>query len=549
VKSISARPTLEIPAAEREPARFAPLFVLAPARSFSSVVVTMIGQHPQLAGMPELKLFGHRTIADLESSLPAYWRERGFTHRSPGLVRALAEFEFGGQTPKRIAAAREWLRAREHWSGADVLDVLMARVAPRRVVEKSPENVSSTAALKRLRAAYPNARYLHLTRHPLTTQVSAARHLRQTVPEHPQAGEPMAGIAAWVEVHQRILRFTAALSKPRALRVRAEDVLNAPEKWLPEIARWLEIRDDDEAIEAMRHPESSPFARFGPRGSGVIGGHDHGFLRDPVPRRAALPASFEPPEGWIGEPQLWRRAASLARRFGYADATARKRRRPGVSQPALRDELLRRAAIDRAAREAYAGDPAEMTRLMAIDADNTGWLTGIIDQSGWPGRSQVGDEAARAAWLLAQHADCRPAAQRRFWQCLQSAVARDEASPADLARLTDRVRLASGQKQIYGTQLTARAGRYVATRLCKPSSVDARRAAVGLEPLAAQIESMPLRRAPLADCPGCGKRIEITPPAPGHTTRFHCPACGATGTVHRGRPREAPGVSGDDIAT
>jgi sulfotransferase family protein len=312
--------------AEREQARFAPLFVLAPARSYSSVVATMIGQHPQLVGLPELKLFGHGTIADLEHSLPAYWRERGFTHRSPGLVRALAEFEFGGQTPRCIDAARKWLRARGHWSGADVLDVLLARVAPREAVEKSPETVTSATALKRLKAAYPNARYLHLTRHPLTTQASASRHLRETVPEHPQAGEPMAGIAAWVQVHKRILRFTAVLPKQRALRVRAEDVLNDPDHQLREIARWLGIRDDDEAIEAMRHPERSPFARFGPRGSGVIGGHDHGFLRDPVVRGAELPASLAPPEGWIGEPRLWRRAEALARRLGYADAKPRTRR-------------------------------------------------------------------------------------------------------------------------------------------------------------------------------------------------------------------------------
>jgi hypothetical protein len=164
---------------------------------------------------------------------------------------------------------------------------------------------------------------------------------------------------------------------------------------------------------------------------------------------------------------------------------------------------------------------------------------GIIEQSGWPDRSRVGDEAAHAAWLLAQHADCDPTAQCRFLECLQSAVARREASPADLACLTDRVLLASGEKQIYGTQLAAHAGRYTATRLSKPRSVDKRRAAVGLEPLATAIEAMSLRRPPpasaLADCPGCRERIEITPPAPGHTTRFHCPACGAAGTVRRGR--------------
>ena len=527
----------EIPqAAGREPARFAPLFILATARSYSSVIVTMIGQHPQLAGLPELKLFGYDTIAELELSLPAYWRERGFTHRSPGLVRAIAEFEFGGQTPRSIAAARQWLRLRGHWSGAEVLDVLLARFAPREAVEKSPENVTSAAALKRLSAAYPNARYLHLTRHPLTTQASASRHLRRTVPEHSQAGEPMAGIAAWVQVHERILRFTTVVPKQRVFRVRAEDVLNDPGRQLREIARWLGIRDDDAAIDAMRHPERSPFARFGPRG--VIGGHDHGFLRDPVVRRAELPASLEPPEGWTGEARLWRRAEALARRLGYAHTKPRTQRPSRVARSGISDELLRRAQIDRSARETCTGDAREMAHLMAIDADNTAWLMGVIDQSGWPDRSRVGDEAAHAAWLLAQHADRDPIAQHRFLQCLEAAVARHEASSADLAYLTDRVRLASGQQQIYGTQLTAHAGRYVVMRLDKPRSVDARRAAVGLEPLAIQIESMMVRRPPPlapADCPGCGARIEIAPPAPGRSGRFQCPDCGATGTVHRGR--------------
>jgi len=140
--------------------------VLAPARSFTSVIVTMIGQHPDLAGLPELKLFCYRSIGELEASLPVYWSERGFTHRSPGLVRALAQYEFGGQTPKRLAAARNWLKERAEWSGADVLDVLLDRLSPRAAVEKSPETVNDQAALKRLAKAYPNARYLHLARHP-----------------------------------------------------------------------------------------------------------------------------------------------------------------------------------------------------------------------------------------------------------------------------------------------------------------------------------------------------------------------------------------------
>jgi hypothetical protein len=314
-------------APRRDPRRFTPLFVLAPARSYTSVIATMIGQHPDLAGLPELKLFAYRTIGELEASLPPYWGARGFTHRSPGLVRALAQFEFGDQTTASLDAARAWLSERSHWSGADVLDVLLARLAPRMAAEKSPENVVTAAALRRLARAYPRARYLHLTRHPTTTQASLAQHLLRTVPEHPRLGEPMAGIAAWCSVHARILRFAASLPAERVTRVRAEDVLNDPAAQLRAIAAWLGVRTDTAAIDAMGHPEASPFARFAPAASGVIGGHDHGFLTDPLPRRVELPATVEPPPGWYDTSRLWERARALARRLGYGTAPARPRRR------------------------------------------------------------------------------------------------------------------------------------------------------------------------------------------------------------------------------
>ena len=530
----------------RDPRRFAPLFLLAPARSYSSVIATMIGQHPGLAGLPELKLFSYRTIGEMEASLPFYWAERGFTHRSPGLVRALAQLEFGDQTTESLIAARAWLRDRGHWSGADVLDVLLARLAPRLAVEKSPENVTSDAALRRLAAAYPEARYLHLTRHPATTQASLAEHLVRTMPEHPRIGEPMAGVAAWRNVHARILRFTSSLPDDRIMRVRAEDVLDDSRGRLRAIAAWLRLRVDDDAIEAMRHPEASPFARFGPPGSGVVGGHDHGFLRDPIPRRVAVPPTIERPPGWHGQTRLWRRVAELARQLGYGDAEAQSRppsrqKRAAIDPGGLREELMRRRDVDHAARSAYAGAPADMARLMEMDSDNTAWLMAILERIGWPGRSLVGEDGAHAAWLLAQHADLNLAFQRQCQALLRRAVAGGEASPADLAHLTDRVLLASGEPQLYGTQITVRDGQYAPARLQDPETVDARRAAVGLDPIAAHLGRALARHGPSGlvrrACPACGEPIEVRPPEPGGTTRFECLACGATGTAHPGSRR------------
>jgi hypothetical protein len=515
-----ARPKHPAPVRARE--QFAPVFVLAPPRSYSSVVTTMIGQHPDLADLPELKLFAYRTIAELEASLPRYWRERGFTHRSPGLVRALAQFECGDQEPDSLARAREWLQDRPHWSGAQVFDVLLARLAPRAAVEKSPENVATAAALRRLSGAYPNARYLHLTRHPVTTQVSMVEHRRRTVPSHPLDGQPMAGIAAWHDVHARILRFLARLAPERVLQVRAEDVLNDPDHQLAAIARWLGLRTDAAAIAAMRHPEASPFARFAPASSGVIGGHDPEFLRAPTPRAVALPATVEQPAGWRGEARLWRRTVALALRLSYG-------------RDELRAELLRRRDLDQAARGAFAGAGEDKAQIIAMDDANTAWLRTVLDEVGWPGRTLVGADGAHAAWLIAQHADRHPAFQRRCLRLLERAVASGEALPADLAYLTDRVLLARGEPQLYGTQVSARAEGFIAPRLRDPATVDARRVAMGLTPLADHLAQArerfgapsPARVA----CPGCGQDIEVWLPEPGGSTRLSCPACGIAGSM------------------
>jgi hypothetical protein len=301
----------------RDANRFAPIFVLAPARSYTSVISTMLGQHPDLVGLPELKLFSYATVGEMEDSLPDFWIARGVTHRSPGLVRALAEFIFGNQTLEPLARARDWLRERAHWSGTDVMDVLMEHLRPRVCVEKSPENVETSGALDRLAGAYPRARYLHLTRHPVTTQRSIQEHMNRILPGYGQNGQPMSGIAAWYETHRRILEFAGSLSTERYMRVRAEDILNDMRPRLRAIVAWLGLPADPLAIEAMTHPEASPFACFGPADSGIIGGYDPAFLRDPIPHRVEVPISVDRPSGWSEESSVWQRVVYLANQLGY----------------------------------------------------------------------------------------------------------------------------------------------------------------------------------------------------------------------------------------
>lgn len=168
----------------------------------------------------------------------------------------------------------------------------------------------------------------------------------------------------------------------------------------------------------------------------------------------------------------------------------------------LRHELLRRQERDQALRtgpmthpsgEGVAADPhAFLDELRNVDRDNTEWLRTVLRDRGWPGRSLVGDDAATAAWLLAQHADQDPEFQRECLGLLKSAVESGEASAAHLAYLTDRVLLAEGRPQRYGTQFKhgPATGESQPAPIEDPARVDELRSGVGLEPLAAYQERM-----------------------------------------------------------
>jgi hypothetical protein len=72
----------------------APLFILAPARSYSSVVTQILGCHQQLYAFPELNLFRFQTVDEWLDA-----RDSGMVfHRSlqGGVLRAYAELRFGG---------------------------------------------------------------------------------------------------------------------------------------------------------------------------------------------------------------------------------------------------------------------------------------------------------------------------------------------------------------------------------------------------------------------------------------------------------------------
>jgi len=306
-----------------DPETPAPLLILCPPRSFSSVVCAMLGQHPEMYGFPELRLFVADTVEELLEHAEGQKANLGLTKPfPPGLLRALAELHYGGQSAEAVARAEAWLLSRRGWSVRQVFDSLLERVRPRVGVDKSPLTAMSTDCMRRALRLYPAARFLHLTRHPVATQRSMQTHWQARFQKlHAEwDGCTFANHCArlWYATHRGILDFTRRLSPDQVHQVRGEDLLSEPDRYLAGIASWLGARTDPAAVEAMKHPERSPYAGIGPESARA--GNDPKFLQDPRLRPATTLVSPEAPPDWGLEPHLQEAISELATQLRYAES-------------------------------------------------------------------------------------------------------------------------------------------------------------------------------------------------------------------------------------
>ena len=122
------------------------------------------------------------------------------------------------------------------------------------------------------------------------------------------------------------------------------------------------------------------------------------------------------------------------------------------------------------------------------DAVNLAKIKAILDTRGWVGPEVVGKKANSTLFLVIQHSDT--ATQQRYLPLLRAAVKEKTAFPNQLALMEDRVALAEGRRQTYGSQLRSnpKDGHYYVSPLEDPDHVDERRAAVGLGTMAENLK-------------------------------------------------------------
>jgi hypothetical protein len=236
---------------------------------------------------PELQVFGRSSLQDMMI------RNQESLHRlaSPGSIRSIAEVHEQEQTNESCTRAWLWIQKHSSMSPVDFFNYLRSQVSPLIAVEKTPINTLKASRLKEIITAYPNAKFLHLTRSVIGNYKSLKEFLgekdkflidedsdqlssKALSMEHPAS--------IWHASHRNILTIRPLIKSENYLRIKGEDLLNNPDSILRQFCEWMRIDGSSLAIKAMLRPHESPYACIGPRIA--HGGNDGKFMRQPVLR-------------------------------------------------------------------------------------------------------------------------------------------------------------------------------------------------------------------------------------------------------------------------
>jgi hypothetical protein len=309
------------------------VFILAPPRSGTTLLLAMLASHSRLSASAELNLLGYDRMGarrDACSGAASVWLD--------GTIRAVMD-AFGLSADDAIARLAAFESADA--PVADVFAALQSAVAPRMLVDKSPGYGLRVATLAQAEATFDGARYIHLSRHPYGMIHSfAVHHMDQVYFNHPEFTPAQAGEIVWTLTHQHVLDFLAGIPGDRHAHLSYEDLVRAPEPGLRRVCGALGIDFEH----AMLDPYGSP-------GRAVTRGvrPQSKPLGDPkFAEFAGVSAGPSDVTGLESRFALGEPAIEVARRLGYEMAVTRPAAdedRARHSRTTLQRNLERRRAI------------------------------------------------------------------------------------------------------------------------------------------------------------------------------------------------------------
>ncbi len=161
----------------------------------------------------------------------------------------------------------------------------------------------------------------------------------------------------------------------------------------------------------------------------------------------------------------------------------------------LRAELLGMAELDDELRSQLTAENMQDTELMSELLDEllarevkfAARMGEILDEFGWPDVDMVRSDGAESAWVLVRHGDID--LQARALELMKQSE-NPGVAEVDVAEATDRVLVARGEPQLYGTQFRQVNGRLMQEPFDNADSVDARRVRLGLPPMDAYLQML-----------------------------------------------------------
>ena len=221
-----------------------PVFVLCSPRCGSTLLRVMLAGHPSLFAPPELRLLPYQTMAERANT-------QGMSEfMGLGLVKALTVLR---DTSMKTAQSELRTWEREDRAIPDAYRALMTAAAPRLLVDKTPTYAEHLEHLARAGAWFPEARFIHLIRHPLAVMDSIMRLNRKPmVRDFVFRGEVDSWRAAetiWVRHNRNTAHFLATVAPDRQTTIRYEDLVTRPEAMMRRVCGMLGSNFDRRMLE------------------------------------------------------------------------------------------------------------------------------------------------------------------------------------------------------------------------------------------------------------------------------------------------------------
>jgi hypothetical protein len=295
-------------------------------RSGSTLCRIMLAGHPGLFSPPELQLLMFNTLAERAQT----WGG-GYDHYlMEGTIRAVMEIKGCGMEEAQAImhgfeqsgmSIQQFYRRMQDW------------IAPRTLVDKTPDYAMDLEILRRAEHIFDNAFYLHLARHPLgmIRSYEKGRFILESLYRNKQdfTARQLAEMT-WLISHQNILQFLAGVPAGRQHRVKFEDLVGAPQTALEGVCQAMGMEFHPGMLKPYENAGGKMTDGIHPLSQQV---GDHNFEKHKALKpEVAESWRAEYPDNFLCE-ETWRVAKLLGYENPFASDETGNGRKPGGLSP------------------------------------------------------------------------------------------------------------------------------------------------------------------------------------------------------------------------